>query len=258
MQPIYTTTNVTPAYQLNWGLTIFWRHKAAPEELWLSSLMKQTEQDGVRILRHRLLPDQASQFFLSTRPEVSPSAMIRIVKAKLQCLIRSHQSAALQRNYSLRSIGSATREVVEDYVARQLNRHPMADERVQMELLKYQRAFPDVDLSQVMSSAHGRYWYNLHLVFVNAGRWMEIRPSLLHSMSSMIDRVSKKYAHRLSRLGMLADHIHLTLGCTITESPAEVALRFLNNLAFSVGMSPCFKFGYFAGTIGEYDRSAVL
>ncbi len=124
--------------------------------------------------------------------------------------------------------------------------------------MKYQRAFSDVDLSQAISSAHGRYWYNLHLVLVNAERWMEIRPSVLQSMSSMIVRVSMKYTHRLSRVGMLADHIHLTLGCQVTESPEEVALRFLNNLAFSVGMSPCFKFGYFAGTIGEYDRSAVL
>ena len=138
--------------------------------------------------------------------------MIRSVKGRLQHLVRSQQTKAFQRNYAVRSIGAATRRVVEDYVSKQPDRHPMADARVQ---------------------------------------------SVLEKLITMIASVAAKYDHRISRVGLLADHVHLTLGCVIDQSPEEIALGFLNNCAYAVGMKPIFQFGYYAGTIGEYDRGAV-
>lgn len=258
MEPIYTPENVTPAYQLNWGLTIFWRDSPLPDQDWLTTLQSLTEPDGVRVIRHRITTRNASQFFVSTKPHVAPSEMIRSVKGRLQNLIRSHLPKAFQRNYAVRSIGSATRSVVEDYVQKQLSRHPMADPRVQDLLKKYQKCFAEVDLASPVFSAHGEYWYALHLVFVNESRWMEIRPERLNSLSRMIERVATKYGYRLSRVGLLPDHIHLTLGCPVDHSPEDVALRYLNNLAYAVGMTPDFQFGYYAGTIGDYDRGAVM
>ena len=258
MEPLYTPQNVVPAYQLNWGLTIFWREHPVPANEWLQSLQAVTELDGVRVLKHRITTGNASQFFVSTKPHVSPSQMIRSVKGRLQYLIRSHQPRAFQRNYAVRSIGSATRSVVEDYVAKQVDRHPMADPRVQDQLQQYQKNFPNVDLSQPVTSAHGQYWYNLHLVLVNDHRWMEIRPAILGKLSRMIDRVASKYGHRISRGGLLADHVHLTIGCVVDQSPEDVALSYLNNLAYAVGMTQYFQFGYYVGTIGEYDRGAVV
>ena len=76
MEPIYSPQNVTPAYQLNWGLTIFWRQLPIPHSEWLTQLQTATEPDGVRILKHRTLSDNATQFFISTRPHVSPSQLI--------------------------------------------------------------------------------------------------------------------------------------------------------------------------------------
>ena len=183
--------------------------------------------------------------------------MIRSVKGRVQYLIREQQPKAFQRNYAVRSIGAATRSVVEDYVAKQMDRHPMADPRVQDLFLHYQKTYPGVDLSQPVSSSHGQYWYNLHLVLVNDHRWMEIQPDVLDKLSQMIERVGAKYGHRLSRVGLLADHIHVTLGCQVDQSPEDVTLSYLNNLAYAVGMKPIFQFGYWAGTIGEYDRGAV-
>jgi len=257
MEPIYTASNVTPAYQLNWGLTIFWRQQPIPDHEWLTKLQAAAEPDGVRILKHRLTHNNASQFFVSTKPHVAPSEMIRSVKGRLQHLIRRRQPKAFQRNYAVRSIGAATRNVVEDYVARQSDRHPMADPRVQELLTRYQKFFPDVDLSRPVFSAHGEYWYAMHLVLVNDARWMEIRSSVLDSISRMIEQVAAKYACRLSRVGLLPDHIHLTLGCPIDKSPESIALSFLNNCAYAVGMKPVFQSGYYVGTIGEYDRGSV-
>jgi len=257
MQQLYKPDNITPAYQLNWGLTIFWREQPIPDREWLTELQAATEPDGVRVLKHRFTSDNASQFFVSTKPHVSPSEMIRSIKGRLQHLIRSQEPKAFQRNYAVRSIGAATRSVVEDYVAKQTDHHPMADPRIQELLKQYQKSFPDVDLSLRVLSAHGMYWYGLHLVLVNEARWMEIRADLLNSLSSMIERVAAKYECRLSRVGLLPDHIHLTLGCRIDQSPESIALSFLNNCAYAVGMKPVFQSGYYVGTIGEYDRGAV-
>ena len=56
---------------------------------------------------------------------------------------------------------------------------------------------------------------------------------------------------------VLPDQIHLTLGCDLAESPEQVALSHLNNLAFAVGMKALFEYGYWVGTFGEYDLGAV-
>ena len=56
---------------------------------------------------------------------------------------------------------------------------------------------------------------------------------------------------------MLADHVHLTLGCVVDQSPEDIVLSYLNNGAYALGMKPIFQFGYYKGTIGEYDRGAV-
>ncbi len=256
-EPIYTAKNVSPAYQLNWGLTVFWRQQPVADDQWLTLLQSATEPDGVRVLKHRFTTGECSQFFVSTKPHVSPAQMIRSVKGRLQHIIQEQQPKAFQRNYAVRSVGAATRTVVEDYVAKQMDRHPMADPRVQDLFLHYQKTYPGVDLSQPVCIAHGQYWYNLHLVLVNDHRWMEVRPSVLDKLSQMFERVGAKYGHRLSSVGLLADHFHLTLGCQVDHAPDVVTLSYLNNLAYAVGMKPIFQFGYYAGTIGDYDRGAV-
>jgi len=258
MEPIYTPHNTQPAYQLNWALTIFWRDAPLCEEDWLADLQRATEPDGVRILKHRCATGKASQLFVSTKPHVSPSELIRSLKGRLQHFLQGQTPKALQRNYCLRSVGSARRCVVEEYVTNQRERHHMADPRAQQGLARFQKQYSNVDLSRPSFSSHGEYWYNLHVVLVNEERWMEIREEVLARLGSMIDAVAAKYGHRLSRVALLADHVHLTIGCQIERSPEDVALGLLNNCAFACGMRPVFQFGYYVGTIGEYDRGAVV
>jgi hypothetical protein len=73
----------------------------------------------------------------------------------------------------------------------------------------------------------------------------------------MIVWSAQKKGHRVARAGILADHVHLLLGCNLTESPQDVALSYLNNLAFAQGMLRVYQFGYYVGTVGEYDLGAV-
>jgi len=257
MEALYTSNNAEPAYQLNWGLTIFWRQPPSPEENWLAYLREATEPDDVGVIKHRMVTDDASQLFVSTKPRVSPSELVRSVKGRLQHLIQKQTPKAFQRNYCLRSIGAAKRSVVEDYVANQLSHHRMADPGVQQRLARFQRSYPNVDLRKPTFSSHGKYWYNLHLVIVNDERWMEIRDDVLSQLVEMIEAVALKYGYQLSRVGLLADHMHMTMGCPIDQSPEDVALHYLNNCAYTCGMKPVFQFGYYVGTIGEYDRGAV-
>jgi REP element-mobilizing transposase RayT len=257
MQPLYTAANTVPAYQLNWGLTLFWRERPLSDATWLAELQQVTEPDGVRVIKHRTTTGGASQFFVSTTPAVSPSEVIRSVKGRLQHLVRREMPRAFQRNYCVRSIGAARREVVEDYVASQLGHHRMADPRVQERLGRYQKSYQAVDLSQASYSSHGEYWYAMHVVLVNQERWCEIRAERLDKLTATIEGAAAKHGHRLSRLSLLADHIHLTMGCSVEESPGEVALGYLNNCAYACGMTAQFQFSYYVGTIGEYDRGAV-
>ncbi len=69
----------------------------------------------------------------------------------------------------------------------------------------------------------------------------------------MIVRAAGKKGHFLSRAGIVPDHVHLALGCNLDESPAEVALSYMNSLAYACGQKRVFAFGFYVGTFGEYD-----
>jgi hypothetical protein len=117
------------------------------------------------------------------------------VKGRLQYTVRQTLPRALQRNYSSSSFGSATRTAGEHYVASQLEHHRMADTRVQAMLECFQIVHEDVDLARARSTAHGIYWYNLHLVLVHRERWAEIREPVLERLRDMIEGVCRKKGH---------------------------------------------------------------
>ena len=120
--PSYTTENCRFAFQLLWSFNLFWRVARVADD-WLEPLRQALEADGIRILEHRFPQFKLSQFLLSTLPTVPPRLIAQRVKGRLQFLLRSHDQQAFQRNYSLRSIGSTTREKLEDYMAGQLAHH---------------------------------------------------------------------------------------------------------------------------------------
>ncbi len=255
--PIYTADNCRqPAYQLNWSYSLFW-HEAPKDATWLESLQAATEVDGIRILQHEFGEKSVSQFLVSTRPEVAPQLIAQRMKRRLQHLVKATAPAAFQRNYSIRSVGSANRAKIDEYLQGQLEHHPSADDRVTERLQGLQIHNADVDLSQPSPTSHAIYWHNLHVVLVNDRRYREVRNEPLQALHDMIVKVSAAKGHGLSRAAILPDHIHLALRCKIDESPEAVALSYLNNLAFACGMTQIFRFGYYVGTFGEYDLGAI-
>jgi hypothetical protein len=73
----------------------------------------------------------------------------------------------------------------------------------------------------------------------------------------MVQKVCRKKGYLLSRAGIVANHLHLALGCGIEDAPVTVALGFLNNLAYSHGMRAIYRFGFYAGTFGNFDLGAL-
>jgi REP element-mobilizing transposase RayT len=257
LAPIYTIANCKSAYQLNWGLSLFW-HEPVQDAGWLADLKLATEADGVRILDHHFVKPGVSQFLASTRPDVAPERLVWSVKGRLQHLVRRQHPRAFRRNYGLRSVGSATRAAVEQYVCSQIEHHPMADPTVQEYLREIQIDNREVDLSAPRQNAHAVYWYNLHVCFVHDGRVMEVRREALLRVREMILRSAAKHGHLLSKAGIVPDHIHLALGCSVREAPGEVALSYMNNLAYACGMKWVFAFGFYVGTFGEYDLGVTF
>ncbi len=256
LQPLYTLDNCSFCAPLQWALTVFWRDPS-PDASWYDALAQALEADGIRLLGHRFREPHVSQFSLSTRPNVSPLLLVDRVKGRLQYLVRQARPKALQRNYALRSIGSATRTAVEAYIASQPKHHSMADDRVQQALERAQIIHPGVDLSQPRSTAHGIYWYNLHIVLVHQGRWAEVREVVLGRIRRMIEGFCRAKDYALSRAGILADHVHLAVGCPLEATPSGVALGLLNNLAYLHDMKAVFQFGAYVGTFGEDHQGAV-
>jgi len=256
LQPIYTADNVRIAYQLLWSLSVFWRKPPFTED-WLQELNLIAEADGVRILEHRFATPTTSLFLLSTRPECVPQEIPRAIKGRLQYLVRAQFPKAFQRNYDLHSIGSTTREKAEAYVASQLLHHHADDVKVRGMLSDLQFVNPEVDLRQPRFSAHARHRVSLHLVLVHGWRRPECNLEVWKHVRAVLRNSSDQKGWMLSRLGLLPDHIHLTLGTPPAISPLDVGLSCMNNVAFAHDMQPVLMHGCFLGTLGEYDLGAV-
>jgi REP element-mobilizing transposase RayT len=256
MDPVYTPQNCHPAYQLDWSYSLFW-HEIPRDWSWFPSLQQACEPDGIRLLEHAFSPPHTSQFLVSTLPHVSPLLIAQRLKGRLQYLLRGGMSNPFRRNYGLRSIGSTRRAKLEQYLAIQLEHHPLADPRAHELLARFQIHHPEVDLAQSQQTTHARYWHNLHLVFVNDGRWREIRERMLKGFRDRIEDAARVKGHLLSRAAILPDHVHVLLGCPLECSPEEIALSYMNNLAHVAAMKAIFQFSYYVGTFSEYDLGVI-
>ncbi len=256
LDPIYTPSNCKAAYQLRWSLALFPRQPLPKKEIWLKRLNEVSEPDQIRVLEHTRRENGTELLLVSTAPCVAPPAIVRSIKGRLQHLLRAEHPITWQRNFRLSSVGDASAERVEQYVAKQLSHHPLADPRTAEAMLQFQRQF-DTDITKVTNSAHGQYTVAIHLVLVHAERWRTAEPDFLRTTREAMLAVSQKKQHRLSRLAILPDHVHLTMAVDYVSSPETIALSYMNNVSYRHGMLPMWMNGFYVGTIGRYDMGAV-
>ncbi len=256
-EPLYTIENCAPAYQLRWSLALFSSLPLPPFDQWLDDLKAVTERDSVRILEYHVLPNGTNLFLLSTQTSVTPPAIVKPIKGRLQTILRPVATIDFRCNFRLTSVGEATVSVVENYVAQQLEHHRLASHSSQQLLQRFSLAFDDVDLTEPLNSSHGQYVLALHIVLVHAARWRIAEPAFLEKTRDAILAAAAKKQHRILRLSLLPDHVHFTLKIRYEVSPAEVALSYMNNIAFRHGMLNLWMPSYYVGTIGPYDMNAV-
>ena len=127
----------------------------------------------------------------------------------------------------------------------------MADPRVQAVFERIQLCNRHVDLSLPHEGDHAIYWYNLHMVLVHTERFREVCEERIAARRAMIVGVCEKQRYLLSRAGIVSDHVHLTLGGVPNQSPGEIAVRFMNNLAYREEMKRVLSSGIMWGRLAS-------
>lgn len=153
--------------------------------------------------------------------------------------------------------GSTSREKVESYVAAQATHHLSDNSSLCALFSDLAMLNSDIDLSKARFTAHARYWANLHLVFVHNWRQAITDPDIWIGIRKMLRRASQSKGHLLSRAGFVPDHLHFTIGIHPSESPLEVALSYMNNLAWVHNQKAIFMPSFYVATFGEYDLGAI-
>ena len=157
----------------------------------------------------------------------------------------------------MRTIGENRRKTVEDYVARQVERGRFADSRFEEFLEEFTVVDESVNLERPVKTKSGRYWYNLHVVLTVRDRSRITDRRRLTRLRDWALKVGEAKKYRISRLSMMPDHLHVSLGGNINCSPEEIALSFMNNLAYGVGQMALWQPSFYVGSFGEYDMWAV-
>jgi REP element-mobilizing transposase RayT len=199
------------------------------------------------------------QLAFSALPRVSPVVFAQRAKGRLQNDLRKSSLAfpGFSRKVSVRSIGENSRQQVEDYIDAQVGKERFVDSRFEADVRQFAVRCPEVDLSQPTESAHGRYWYNLHLVLVAAERNPTYDTGCLAKIRDGCFAIARKKGHRIGILSVLPTHVHIAMRGNIKHSPQEIALGFQNNLAYLLGQIRIWRAGYYVGTFSEYDMGAI-
>ncbi len=258
-QPLYDPAHANPAYELRYSWCGWPSNKtfdATPGDV-LETVKPLWETDGLRLLEHRWTSDRVQLLFSAT-PETSPVLLAARAKGRLDHALRGHgYRMPFSRKLAVRSVGHNTRRDVEAYIERQVDKEPLAAPRFKEKLREFTVAIPGADLSQPTAVAHGRYWYNLHVVLVVERRHRVHDLTVLAAIRDGCFKIAEKKTHLVSRVSVMPDHLHVSLRGLPAESPQEIALAYQNNLAYLLGQRPLWKPGYYAGTFSEYDMDAV-
>lgn len=259
--PLYTTETLRdPAYQLRYGWTGWLSEQPASAvdlATLFGSLDPMWETDGLRRLEHRVV-DGTWQITFSSKPDVSPVFLATRVKGRLQHVLRK-QANPLQfsRKLAVRSIGDNSGAEVEAYIGRQIDKERFADVRFRETMREFTVELRGVDLAEPTATDSGRYWYNLHIVLVVAQRHRVVDRRQLATVRDTSLRIAIKKGWAISTLSVMPDHLHVALRGSVAQSPQEIVLALLNNLAYALGQRPHWEPGYYAGTFSEYDMGAV-
>ena len=261
-RPIYTPRGVRPVHALRYDWTGWLSEESkAPFPPNTFRLIEQTaplwEADGIRLddFRHHR---GSLQLLFECGPDVPPVYFASRVKGRLQHALR--QGAAwprFSRKVSVRTLGENVRAAVEGYLGKQVRKEGFVDPRFRARLSQYTIEDETVDLAEPTLTNSGRYWYNIHLVFVTAGRRRTGSDEIFTAIRDGSLRIAKKKGYLIKSLSVMPDHTHVALRGAIDDTPEDIALAFMNNLAFLLGRDRVWKDEYYVGTFSEYRLDVI-
>ncbi len=256
---LYTSHNLASAHCLRYDWT-GWPSGETALPAHIAAVARETasawEKDGLRLLEPHATAEKA-QLLFSVTPQVSPAFFCMRVKGRLQhALRRCGAPVEFSRKVSFRSLGENTTGQVEGYLRKQARKEGFADPRFEKVMSQFTVVPADADLSEPSASNSGRYWYNLHLVLVVAGRFRITNPEKLGVLRDTAFVVAGESGCRIAALAVMPDHIHAALRGGIEQSPEEIALAFQNGMARAIGCR-VWQDGYYVGTFSEYDLDVI-
>ena len=156
----------------------------------------------------------------------------------------------------MNTVGHNCREDVEAYIASQVDAACFADPSFRDMLKEFTTIREDVDLSLPTESLHGRYWYNLHLVLVNAERYPVVVDRRLAGARFLLQDCGTQglqdfAAFRHARpLACRAARQHRGI-------PAGNRPGLSEQPCLRPGASADWACTFYVGTFGEYDMWAI-
>ncbi|MEQ1830759.1 MAG: transposase [Pirellula sp.] len=255
----YRPDNTNVAYALRWSWT-GWPSTGSFPSLDSSEwelLKSRWENDGVRLLERRSDADQW-QIIVSTKPNVVPSMIVARLKGRIDHAFRAKKLPfQFSRKVSLRSIGNNTENDVQNYIRNQVIAAEFCDEKYAEQLSAFTRHWEDDQWSKELEVSSGRYWYQLHLVFVVEDRHRIRSLQFLGELFEQVQAISLDRGYRLAALSVMPDHLHVGLRGVVAESPESIALALMNETCQRMKVNPIWRPSFYAGTTGAYNMNAV-
>lgn len=258
---IYAADQLKPAYQLRYTWT-GWPSKGTrfptePDLDFFQPLDTAWQSDQLKRISTNW-NDERIRFTFSTTPAISPTHFVARVKGRLQHAFRTAGTPVkFSRKVAFRGIGDNHSTEIERYLSQQVTKERFFDDRFAALLREFTQVGDRRRFAEPIASNSGRYWYNLHIVLVTAGRGNISSLEELRKLDRAVGATERKHGYDIVMRSWLLDHLHLGLRGNISESPEDVALALLNNTAYAVGQNAIWQRGYYAGTFSEYDTNAV-
>ena len=223
----------------------------------INELTEVFTSDRLSLESHSWNPD-AIQLTVAALPNHAPAWISQRLKGRLDHALRKRGTpVAFSRKVSMRAIGHNRTGVVDRYVRDQLKHVDLADPRYRATLAEVAIYNPAVDLAEPAESSHGRYWYNLHVVFVVANRYRVGERSFLDRLRDRVMKASDEQGCALRRVSIMPDHMHVALRGNPALPPEEIALGLQNGSADAAGCR-LWEHSFYVGTFGEYDKRTVM
>ncbi len=259
-RPIYTPRSVRKVHHLRYDWT-GWLSDEVSFPLTTKDAIQECAEawrsDGLALAEHRIHNDRV-QILFDVEPEVSPVICTTRTKGRLQHALRQAGTPVrFSRKISFRSLGENIDTTVEKYLRKQVRKEGFVDQRYVEKMRAFTIENEAVELSEPVATQSGRYWYGLHLVVVMAGRRRLVDYELMGSIRDTCLAIGRKKGCGIKAVSVMPDHVHLAIKGNVEMSPDEIALSFLNNLAFLMGQNRVWKDEYYVGTFSEYGMDTI-